>query len=62
MFQDGFRRRVIGAGVQQEAQGRQEAAPAGGQELLQASLTILVAVDVAFVHEQRHRPNLWKRF
>ena len=57
MFQDGFCRRVVGAGVQQEAQGRQEAAPARRQQLLQAPLTILVAVDLTFVHQQRHRPE-----
>ena len=57
MFQDCFGRRVVGAGVEQEAQGRQEAAPTRRQELLQASLLRLVALNVAGVHQQRHRPK-----
>ena len=59
MFQNRFRRRIIGTCVKQEAQGRQKSAPTRLEELFETRLewvTDLLAREVVTVDEERHRP------
>jgi hypothetical protein len=58
MFQNCFRRCIIGACIQQEAQSGKETAPAGLQKLLETRLkllTALVALEVFSVDKEGHR-------